>query len=38
MAKSHGVQFAQRRERNHQIETVGKQLRKMMSWISSKEV
>ena len=27
-----------RRERNHQIETVGKQLRKMMSWISSKEV
>jgi ketol-acid reductoisomerase len=27
-----------RRERNHLIETVGKQLRKMMSWISSKEV
>lgn len=27
-----------RRERGHLIETVGKQLRKMMSWISSKEV
>ncbi|HQZ67983.1 MAG TPA: ketol-acid reductoisomerase [Planctomycetaceae bacterium] len=27
-----------RRERNHLIETVGKKLRKMMSWISSKEV
>jgi len=27
-----------RRERGHMIETVGKQLRKMMSWISSKEV
>jgi ketol-acid reductoisomerase len=27
-----------RRERNHQIEKVGKQLRKMMSWIASKEV
>lgn len=27
-----------RRERNHLIEKVGKQLRKMMSWISSKEV
>jgi ketol-acid reductoisomerase len=27
-----------RRERNHQIEKVGKQLRKMMSWIAAKEV
>jgi ketol-acid reductoisomerase len=27
-----------RRERSHQIEKVGKQLRKMMSWIASKEV
>lgn len=27
-----------RRERNHLIETVGKQLRRMMSWIKSKEV
>lgn len=27
-----------RRERGHLIETVGKQLRKMMTWISSKEV
>ena len=27
-----------RRERNHQIETVGKQLRSMMTWIDSKEV
>jgi ketol-acid reductoisomerase len=27
-----------RRERSHLIEKVGKQLRRMMSWISSKEV
>ena len=31
-------QATRRRERNHQIEKVGKQLRKMMSWIASKEV
>ena len=31
-------QATRRRERSHQIEKVGKQLRKMMSWIASKEV
>lgn len=31
-------QATRRRERNHEIEKVGKQLRKMMSWIASKEV
>jgi ketol-acid reductoisomerase len=27
-----------RRERNHPVEQVGKELRKMMSWIQEKEV
>ncbi|MGC1274401.1 MAG: ketol-acid reductoisomerase [Planctomycetaceae bacterium] len=31
-------QAVRRRERNHPVEVVGKQLRKMMSWINSKEV
>jgi len=31
-------QATRRRERGHLIETVGKQLRKMMPWINSKEV
>lgn len=31
-------QAVRKRERNHPVEIVGKQLRKMMSWINSKEV
>ncbi len=33
-----GFLATRRRERNHEIEQVGRQLRRMMSWIDSKEV
>lgn len=33
-----GFKATRRRERNHPVETVGKELRRMMSWIEEKEV
>lgn len=33
-----GFKATRRRERNHPVETVGKELRRMMSWIDEKEV
>jgi ketol-acid reductoisomerase len=33
-----GFKATRRRERNHGIEEVGKRLRKLMTWINSKEV
>ena len=36
-ANQAGFKAVRRRERTHQIEEVGKQLRKMMTWINSKE-
>ncbi|MGB0741397.1 MAG: ketol-acid reductoisomerase, partial [Planctomycetaceae bacterium] len=33
-----GFLATRRRERTHEIENVGRQLRRMMSWIDSREV
>ena len=37
-ANAPAFKATRRRERNHPIETVGRQLRRLMSWINSKEV
>jgi ketol-acid reductoisomerase len=37
-ANAPGFKATRRRERNHPIEVVGKQLRRLMSWIKAKEV
>jgi ketol-acid reductoisomerase len=37
-ANAPAFKAVRRRERNHPIETVGRQLRRLMSWINSKEV
>jgi ketol-acid reductoisomerase len=37
-ANAPGFKALRRRERAHQIEQVGKRLRKLMSWIDAKEV